>query len=309
MTSLLNACEHLYILRKAGAKEWYDFIIMGDDMIAWMPPDVAERYRRAIPTVAAELGIKIELEDPPRFIGKYPRVNSNAVVGNRGSHIQSAVWPERPKHPNALPLAIWARVEIAEKEGRDPVQLYRAYRDIFNRLSRFVPQIESRMRVLGRYGLSEFPESYERMREIVRDMVRNAEKLFPNVHEEIDNIITFLSKGANYDTDVEVNLAGEPLRGSEQVTLDELIPIVEKHLRAGATDALRMVHRDAILLSQADSVPEFGRRLDKLMQTIWMQRGALGLRGPKGPGRDYLMDGATSSAISRAIAARLEAED
>jgi hypothetical protein len=309
MTSLLNACEHLYILRRAGASEWYDFIIMGDDMIAWMPPEMVERYRRAIPEVGAELGIKIELEDPPRFIGKYPRTGSNAVVGNRGSHIQSAVWPERPKHPNALPLAIWARVEIAEKEGRDPVQLYRAYKDIFNRISRIVPQVQHRMRVLAKYGLSEFPDSYEKMKEIVRDMVRNASRLFPNVHEEIDNIITFLSKGANYDTDVEVNLAGEPLRGSEQVTLEELMPIVDRHLRSGAADALRMVHKDAILVSNSDSVPEFGRRFEKMLQTVWMQRGALGLRGPKGPGRDFLMDGATSSAISRAVAARLSADD
>jgi hypothetical protein len=37
------------------------------------------------------------------------------------------------------------------------------------------------MKVLGKYGMSEFPESYERMKEIVKDMVRNAEKLFPNV--------------------------------------------------------------------------------------------------------------------------------
>jgi hypothetical protein len=309
MTSLLNACEHLYVLRKAGATDWYDFIIMGDDMIAWMPPEMVDKYKRAIPQVAAELGIKIELEEPPRFIGKYPRIKSNQVVGNRGSHIQSAVWPERPKHPNALPLAIWARVEIAEKESRDPVQLYRVYRDIFNRLSRFVPAINSRMKVLGKYGMSEFPESYERMKEMVKDMVRNADKLFPNVHEEIDSIITFLSKGANYDTDVEVNLAGEPLRGSEQVTLEELLPIVEKHLRAGGVDALRMVHKDAIHVSQADSIPEFSRRLEKLIQTIWMNRGALGLRGPKGPGRDFLMDGATSSAINRALAARLSAED
>jgi hypothetical protein len=310
MTSLINACEHLYILEKAGeSSEWYDFIVMGDDMIAWMPPHVAEAYKKNIPVVAEELGIKIDLEEPPRFIGKYPQMGNAKVYGNRGSHIQSAVWPERAKHPSALLLSIWARIEIAEKDGRDGVQLYRVYRDIFNELAQKVPSIKQRMKVLGKYGLNLLPERYDRAKMIVADMVRNASKLFPNAYEEIDSIITFMTKGANYDTDVEVNLAGEPLSGSEQVTLDELLPIVEEQIKKGSGAALERVHKATLYLSQANTATQFADRLDYILREIWMLRNALNLRGPKGPGRDYLMDGSTSAAITRALAQKLEVDD
>jgi hypothetical protein len=310
MTSLINACEHLYILETAGAKgEWYDFIVMGDDMIAWMPPDVAAAYKAAIPKVADELGIKIDLEEPPRFIGKYPQINSRKVFGNRGSHIQSAVWPERSKHPSALLLSIWARIEIAEKDGRDGVQLYRVYRDIFNELAKHVPAIQNKYRVLGRYGLSELPERYDKAKTIVADMVRNAAKLFPNAYEEIDAIITFMTKGANYDTDVEVNLAGERLSGSEQVTLEDLLPIVEKQIKKGSGSALERLHKAILYLSNATTSTQLADRLDYLLKEVWMSRSGLNLRGPKGPGRDYLMDGSTSAAITRALAQKLEVSE
>lgn len=220
----------------------------GDDAIDLMPKDKLSKYTKVLAEGEKTMGLVLDTEPKIKFLGSYYFQDFNyKPTFSPGKGIQSVLFPERVKSPNALPLALVARINMLQQDDGYKRKYYQLLRRLYHGYLRVTEKHGVKSRVMEKSVMGLFtsplmikavqnlPEDLKQLRTLTDDMLKNPMNYdIGTDFQAVDGVMNLLMHGLNGQ--IEASILGEDqwaklsqissVNVNENMSFDELRGIV-----------------------------------------------------------------------------------